>query len=60
MIIKNNIFYSTSMNSSEYLTVPALPLSAPSVSSIAINTSSGTSKEHFIFHLEALLKPNFG
>lgn len=47
------------MNSSGYLTVPALPSSAPSVSSIAIKTSSGTLKEHFIFHLKASLHPNF-
>ena len=46
-------FYSTSMNSSGYLTVPALPSSDAWVSSIAINASSEASKGHFIFHSEA-------
>ena len=54
------VSYSTSMNSSGYLTFPALSSNVLSVNSIAIKASSGTSNGHFILQFEALINPNFG
>jgi hypothetical protein len=48
------------MNSSGYLTFPALSSNVLSVNSIAIKASSGTSNGHFILQFEALINPNFG
>jgi hypothetical protein len=41
-------------------TIPDFSVRPPMFNSIAINASSGTSKEHLIFHLDAFANPDFG